>query len=343
MPSESSVSIDGTQPPPDSSPHGDAASEAAAGRDTDFDTDPDMAPVEWGPVRFERLRSLAFGVSATVIGLVLAALLFGAASVVASVLGGDTSPFGSGGPPASMWALLVLLLVGGPMSLLYWLVAYDQTSPERRRELRSQFGDYSFDLSGLRLGWTLAGAGAVIALLVAAVGPGPLSAARSLLSAFAPGVVSLFVFLPILAGSRGTDVRLDPAAETIERTHRSHDRTRADDLGSVVRTRRIDLPWTTVFLLAYRGNAWYRSTPWLFVPTELADDVERGLDATLARSDGPDRASVPERVTLATVGSASLVVGLAMALAAGEAAAGVLLALLTAPFSLLFLALAARL
>jgi len=102
----------------------------------------------------------------------------------------------------------------------------------------------------------------------------------------------------VIARSRGTDLRLDPAAETIDRTYRSHDRTRSDDLGSVIRTRRIDLPWTTVFLLAYRGNAWYRSTPWLFVPTHLADDVERGLDTTLARSDGPDRASVPERVIL---------------------------------------------
>jgi len=345
MPSESSVSIDETQSPPESPADGDSDLDAAAGRDPDSDpdSDPDMAPVEWGPVRFERLRSLAFGASATAGVLVLAALLFAAVGVVVSVLGGGTSLFGGGGPPASTWALLVLLLVGGPVSLLYWLVAYDQTSPERRRELRSQFGDYSFDLSGLRLGWTLGGAGAVLALLVAATGPGPLSATRSLLSAFAPGLVSIFVFLPILAGSRGTDVRLDPAAETIERTYRSHDRTRADDLGSVVRTRRIDLPWTTVFLLAYRGNAWYRSTPWLFVPTELADDVERELDATLARSDGPDRASVPERVILAIVGSASLVVGLAMALAAGEAAAGTLLALLTAPFSLLFLALAARL
>jgi hypothetical protein len=63
----------------------------------------------------------------------------------------------------------------------------------------------------------------------------------------------------------------------------------------------------------------------------------------MARSDGPDRASVPERVILAIVGSSSLVVGLAMTLAAGEGAAGALLTLLTAPFSLLFLALAARL
>jgi len=111
----------------------------------------------------------------------------------------------------------------------------------------------------------------------------------------------------------------------------------------VIRTRRIDLPWTTVFLLAYRGNAWYRSTPWLFVPTHLADDVERGLDTTLARERRAGPSQRPERVILAIVGSSSLVVGLAMALAAGEGAAGVLLTLLTAPFSLLFLALAARL
>jgi hypothetical protein len=111
----------------------------------------------------------------------------------------------------------------------------------------------------------------------------------------------------------------------------------------VVRTRRIDLPWTTLFLLAYRGNAWYRSTPWLFVPSDRADRVESALDAVLAASDGPSRASVPERITLAVLGSSSLVVGLLMAVAAGEGAGGVALALLTAPFSILFLALAARL
>jgi len=343
MTSESGVSIDGIRSPTDRDPGADPEVDPAASPGSETDTDPEMTPVEWGPVRFERLRSLAFGASVTTAGLILAALLFAAVGVAASVLGGSASPFEGDGPPASTWALLVLLFVGGPMSLLYWLVAYDQTSPERRRELLSQFGDYDFDPSRFRIGWTLAGAGAVLVGVVAAIGPGPFSAAPSLFSGFAPLLVSIFVFLPTLAGSRGTDVRLDPAAETIERTSRSHDRTRSDDLGSVIRTRRIDLPWTTVFLLAYRGNAWYRSTPWLFVPTDRADEVERRLDAALARSGGPDRASVPERVILAIVGSASLVVGLAMAVAAGEPAAGALLALLTAPFSFLFLALAARL
>jgi len=280
MPSDSSASIDGTQSPADR--ECDADSEVDSVALLGPDTDPDTEPIEWGPVRFERLRSLAFGASVTVGVLVLATLLFVAAGVGLSLLGG-------GGPPASMWVVLVILLVGGPMSLLYWLVAYDLTSPERRRELRSQFGNYSFDPSQFRLGWTLAGAGAVLAGIAAAIGPGPFSAALSLFSGFAPLLVGFATLFPVIARSRGTDLRLDPAAETIDRTYRSHDRTRSDDLGSVIRTRRIDLPWTTVFLLAYRGNAWYRSTPWLFVPTHLADDVERGLDTTLARSDGPDR------------------------------------------------------
>ena len=318
----------------------DAAASATANSDA---ADSEHAPVEWGPIRFERLRSLALGASVTVAGLVLAALLFIAAGVAASVLGGGASLFGGGGPPASTWALLVLFLVGGPVSLLYWIVAYDQTSPERRSELRSQFGDYSFDLSGLRLGWALAGVGAVLAVPAAAIASEAFSATLSLFSGLAPLLFAFATLFPFLAGSRGTELRLDPAAESIARTRLSHDRTQTDDLGSVVRTRRLDLPWTTVFLLAYRGNAWYRSTPWLFVPTDRADAVDRRLDWVLERSDGPDRASVPERLTLAVVGSFSLVVGLLLAVAAGEGAAGAALALLTAPFSLLFLALAARL
>ena len=330
MPSESAPSRDGVRSSAGPERSADSAVDSAA------TSDGDLAPLEWGPVRFERLQSLALGASVTAGGLLLVALLLVAAGVLASLLSG-------GGPPASTWAAVVILFVGGPMSLLYWVVAYDRTSPERRRELLSQFGDYSFDPSRFRLDWTLAGAGTVVAVGVAAVGPGPFPALPSLLSGFAPLLVPTLVFLPMLAGSRGTELRLNPAAGTIERTHRSHDRTRSDDLGSVVRTRRIDLPWTTVFLLAYRGNAWYRSTPWVFVPTDLADDVARGLDAALARSDGPTRASVPERVVLALVGSFSLVVGAVMTVAAGESGAGVLLTLLTAPFTLLFLALAARL
>ncbi|MFO8115549.1 MAG: hypothetical protein R6U01_09375 [Halorubrum sp.] len=311
-----------------------AADADAAGDSTAHPGSP--AIVEWGPVRFDRLRSVALGASVTAGGLVVAVLAVAALGIGASLLGGS-------GPPSSTWAALVVLFVGGPVSLLYWLVAYDRTSPERRRELLSQFGDYSFDPSRFRPRWTLVGAGAVLALVFATTGTGPLPATPSLFPGLVPLFFALLAFTPALAASRGTDVRLDPGALSVERTYRSHDRTRADDLGAVVRTRRIDLPWTTVFLLAYRGNAWYRSTPWLFAPSDRADAVEAALADALARSDGPSRASVPERAILALVGSFSLVAGGVMTVAAGGGTAGVVLALLTAPFSLLFLALAARL
>ena len=58
---------------------------------------------------------------------------------------------------------------------------------------------------------------------------------------------------------------------------------------------------------------------------------------------GSPRLQSWEDVTLALVGSSSLVVGLAMAIAAGEGAAGVVLAILIGPVSLLFLVLAVRL
>jgi len=331
MPSEPSAPIDETRR------SADRESDAARDDGSRAVPDPDLnaVPVEWGPVRFERLRSLALGATFVAVGAVL---LLALAVAVAFAL----SLPSSGGIPAEASALVVLLFVGGPASLFYLLIAYDRTSPERRRELLSPLDGPSFDRSQFRLGWALLGAVAALAVGAAALGPGPIPEAW-LAPGLVPLAVSLFAVLPALARRRGTDVRLDPTELTVERTYRGRDRSRTDDLGSAVRTRRIDLPWTTAFLIAYRGNAWYRSTPWLFVPTDLADRVELALDEALARSDGPDRASVPERVTLAVVGSASLVVGLAMSLAAGETAAGLLLTLLTAPFSLLFLALAARL
>lgn len=313
----------------------------AASHDADPSLDADSTThvrpsIEWGPVDFRRLRSLALGTAVTVVGGVLAVVLSLGVSFVTSLLGGTIAP-------SSTWAVFVIVLVGGPISVLYWLVAYDRTSPERRSELRSQFGDYSFDPSRFRIGWTLAGAGITVTIAVAAVRPSPFPS--FVFSGMAPLLIPILVFLPTLAGSRGTDLRLVPTAETIERTYHTHDRTRTDDLGSVIRTRRIDLPRieTTLFLLAYRGNAWYRSTPWLFVPRDLADDVEAALDDVLAQSDGPDRASVGERTVLALLGSLSLLVGVAMAIVTAEQAAGALLALLTAPFSALFLALAVRL
>ena len=305
--------------------------EPPAGTRTAPESGPASDPIEWGPVRHDRLGSIALGMS-----LVVAVGVLAVAAVVAVAVAGAARTAATGGAVAGgeLWVLGVLLLVGGPFSLVYLLIARDRSDGRTRENLRSVLGDYSFSRESLRLPWVVAGAVPFGALWV--WGP-PLADV---------GVFYLFPLiwvLPMLAGSRGTSIRLDSAERAVERANHTHERSRTDDLTAVIRTRRIDLPWTTVFLLAYRGNAWYRSTPWLFVPTDRADEVEATLDAVLAASDGPERASVPERLTLATLGSSSLVVGLLMAVAAGEGAGGAALALLTAPFSLLFLALAARL
>ena len=288
---------------------------------------PDRDPIEWGPVRHERLRSLAVGVTVAVVG----AVLIGITAIVAALLTGaagdgvDLSNVGVGDVVVGVGLLFAVGVATVPTLYVWYRESpVDELAGSRLREAAGR----------LSAGWTLAGFGAVVGLLLAVPG--------DVLPAFWP-LFTVVWFLPAVIQSSGVLVRVDPTAATVDRTYPAHDRTRSDDLGSVVRTRRIDLPWTTLFLLAYRGNAWYRSTPWLFVPSDRADRVESALDAVLAASDGPSRASVPERITLAVLGSSSLVVGLLMAVAAGEGAGGVALALLTAPFSILFLALAARL
>ncbi|WP_424015561.1 hypothetical protein ACOZ35_06190 [Halorubrum xinjiangense] len=284
-------------------------------------------PIEWGPVRHDRLRSLAAGATVGVVGAVLVSIGVVGVAVLTGAAAGELALPSVGLAEAAVGiGFLFALAVATLPSLYVWYreTSVSELTVSRLREVAD----------ALRPGWTLAGFGAVVA------------AALALPTDFLPALWPLFWlvwFVPAVVQSSGVVVRLDPAESTIERRYPSDDRTRSDGLDSVVRTRRIDLPWTTLFLLAHRGNAWFRSTPWLFVPVERADEVESALDAALAASDGPDRASVPERLTLAALGSFSLVVGVLMAVAAGEGAGGLALALLTAPFSLLFLALAARL
>lgn len=303
-------------------------SDAATAADRRVDRD----PIEWGPVRYNRLRSVALGVSLVVAGGLLAVVA--AVSVLAAGAAWTAVTAGRIPGDAWLWAVGALLLVGGPFSLVTLLIAYDRSADETRERFKSAFDGYSIPRESIRPRWIGVGAGSVAALWVWGS------------AAVDSGLFYLFPLVwvvPVLLSSEETSVRLDPSERVVERTVPERNRTRSDDLGAVVRTRRVDLPWTTVFLLAYRGNAWYRSTPWLFAPTDRADAVESALNAVLAESDGPDRASVSERLTLAVLGSFSLVVGLAMATAGGEGTAGLALTLLSAPVSGLLIALAARL
>ena len=325
MPSESPPGTVVSAETDDASAASGTASAASAGPDGSRPPTAELEPIEWS-VRHDRLRSVAVGVG-FVVALALAwAVAVVVATATRAALDGTLAL-------GDAWVVVVFALVGGPVSVVYLLIGLDRSTPEGRRSLRSAFGEYALSPSTLRPGWVLAGALGLAAIRW--IGPPSLTAGLWLL-------FPMLWLVPMVAGSKGGSIRLDPGRHVIERRSRSHDRTRTDDLDAVVRTRRIDLPWTTLFLLAFRGNEWYRSTPWLFVPSDAAADVERALDVVLSRSDGPDRASVPERVVLALVGGSSFVVGVTLALVAGESG-GWALALFASPVSLLFLTLAARL
>jgi len=237
-------------------------------------------PIEWGPVRYERLRSLAAGFGLFLALAVLIGLTLLITGVSTTLITADLPVLLAGVSGSDVFVFVVLL---GAIALLTLSYAYLLESAFDR----SLLGAADDAFSPLRPMWVLAGGAAP--LVAWWFGPDWLTA-----SGF--GLVPALWVVPLLAFQSGATHRIDPRQAALERTGVSSGRTRSDDLAAVVRTRRIDLPWATLFLLAYRGNEWYRSTPWVFVPTEFADDVAATLDVIIANSDGPDRASVPERI-----------------------------------------------
>jgi hypothetical protein len=119
-------------------------------------------PIEWGPVRHERLRSVAVGAGMAVavpvaVGALVVAV-FAAETAVTAAAGGT----GLG----DAWVAIVLLLVGGPFSLVYLLIANDRSTLAARERIRSAVDDYAPPRDAIRLGWVIAGAvlvGAVFA------------------------------------------------------------------------------------------------------------------------------------------------------------------------------------
>ena len=288
--------------------------------------------IEWGPVRHDRIRSLIVGG-----GLAVALVWAAVGAILAMNVGSALASVSLGGVVSALAELnlgetfvgVVFVFALALLTVPYLYLFYDDW------ELGSgPLHDRLSGLSSLRPGWVLLGATAPVAVWLLGIdwtglGVWPL--------------VAWLWLVPVSLLWRGVEVELDPGNHEIRRRYPTQDRSRTDDLDAVIRTRRVDLPRAgTVFLLAYRGNEWYRSTPWLTVPRDRADAVGNTLDDVLARSPGPTRASVPVRTMLALIGCSTLVLGGALS-AAGEGGAAVALAAFSAPFTLVFLALAARL
>lgn len=288
--------------------------------------------IEWGPVRHDRIRSLVVGFGLAVALVWVAVGVFLAATVgsaLASVSPGGVVSALAGVSLGETFVSVVFVLALALLTVPYLYLFSDDW------ELGSgSLGDRLPGFPSLRPGWVLLGASAPVAVWLLGIDWTGLGVW--------PLVAWLWV-VPLSLLWQGVEVQLDPSTHEVRRRYPTQDRGRTDDLDAVIRMRRVDLPRAgTVFLLAYRGNAWYRSTPWLTVPRERADAVERALNEVLARSTGPSRASVPVRTMLALIGCSTLVLGGALSVA-GEGGAAVALAVLSAPFTLLFLALAARL
>jgi len=310
----------------------DAGDRGAAGESDGVDDDAASDTIEWGPVRHDRLRSLivGFGVTVAFVGAVLVASV--ADGVGSTLVSGSRSTVVAplvAASPGDAFVGVVFVAMLALLTVPYLYLWYTEWTGER--------GSLNARLPGLRRlrpVWVLVGAAAPVV-------PWLLGLDWSALGGRV--LVAWIWIVPFALLWRGVEVELDPTNHEIRRRYPTQDRSRTDDLDTVIRTRRIDIPRVgTVFLLAYRGNAWYRSTPWLTVPRERADAVESALNDVLARSTGPSRASVPVRAMLALIGCSTLVLGAALS-AAGEGGAAVALGALSAPFTLLFLALAARL
>ena len=227
------------------------------------------------------------------------------------------------GPNRELFVVVVtLVVVGGPASLLYVLLAADQaTARDRERFLPSTEWVRLRYLPVALLGGV--GFGVALAVHPAMIYVYPL----------------LFVAAAAVVKSRYSVGRLDPStarlrlvtgseavAKELEReqtgdspkldTGRQH--VQCYDLAPLRRAYRVDVGDYAVFGLRYRRRGWWGRPPVLVVPASTADRVETALDAVVRTSewepsDGMDRSV---RIALGGLGLFFLVAAGALAVVA---------------------------
>lgn len=253
------------------------------------DADPD--PVEWRGESHPFLRRFAQYAGAGLFGgLFLVLLVAAALAGVSSLRSGEGEVF---------LLLVVLFLVGGPLSLLYLAAAADVGGRERLLELVPG----ARDLRPRRA--------AVAALLGAA--------ALVLVGAFPPlFYVSLLAVacLSVVGAAANAEGTLDPAAGTLER--RYGDRGREGDVRGLRSVRTYRVGSVAVFRLGYEGrDRLSLAKPQLVVvPDDAADAVRAGFEA-VRDAEWPDhevyRASRGERIAVAAFGAVFVGVGAGVA------------------------------
>lgn len=282
----------------------ESVSTTTADSDTATDREPSESPggaaeaVSWGPPELDWLQSFGIGgVAGSIVATIVAAVMWAPELVSSEWLSVD-----------AVVLLVVFLLVGGPFSLLYWKLAYDEATEEERRSFREQFPQELPDWSSINPVWV--GCGAVV---------------FGVLGWEFAQFGSTFYMLPMTAVwlasvSSQWDVTwtVDPQAGVIETERPAHTNRRS--LQWAVGVRRFDLFGRSLFVFSNRGKRWYEGKHVLSVPADLAPEVDPLLRRIVDKNDSPERIRRDERVITAGVGASMLAVGPFLYLLSGETA-----------------------
>lgn len=271
-----------------------------SGDETDATDSESTAAVSWGPIRFTRFRSLILGWLFTVTVVIL---------IGSGVL--TTDLLNDGSLPVSSVLLLVLVVVGGAVSLVYRMVAHDASTSTERGSVRERVLELLSEWSGIRPLWV--GYGAAVGLGVAWIG------SESLVSTLQVLPLVLVIYLLIVLSMRGNEYTVDPdrtvvstyipGRDTSSSYMEQNDRRVEQQLTWAVGVRRVDLGIVSLFVFSNRGKRWYEGPHLLPVPTELAADVERTLRQMVTEQQSPPRIQRDERLVIRAVGFSMIGIG----------------------------------
>ena len=259
-------------------------SESACSTATD-----DELSASWEGPTYARSRSVAVG---SLLALLAAVAVVVAVGVAATVLGGSVSVdvLVVGG---------VLLLVGGPVSLLYVAIAYGESTDREKQSFRRIAALFSDDLSWLRPGWV--GSGTLAAFGIGWWFSGTVLNVGSLIPLFAGLAPLLFV---VGRSSYRIDGNSKPL--TMEFSYGKHTHERS--LAWLVGVRRLRLGSVSLFVCTNRGKRWYEGVHFLVVPESVDDSVE-AIFRRAAETSPPRRVNRDERIIFSAIGTSMVGVG----------------------------------
>jgi len=292
---------------------GESASPSEHTCSSGAETEPPKTVVSWGPIEYGRSRSVIVGGGLAFVLLFIWSVLLTLPAIVSS---GSL-------PVDTLLVVAVLLLVGGPFSLLYWVVAYGESTDSERASLKQELRQLRPDWSWLRPGWITVGTVATGGLLWWVDG-GPIR-----LSALAPALVGISTVLIFNSGRFWYS--LDSEAGTLELQSSHADRTWTREFAWTVSYRRLDFGSLSLFVCSNRGKRWYDGTHLLPVPRGQADTVEHALQQVVG-GEPPRRVNRDERMLFAAIGASMIVVGPFLYLLSSEPA---LLMILGGPSTLI--------